>query len=739
VLRIRIVMKESSSPNYTNDKKMPLFFAALIPLLIILLAIWLPYGFSATALIEEWGLLGLFTTYGPIFFEHINGPLATHALRPLMVFPFSLAYTLDPNSFDYWNVLTILSLCLRGIAASYLIWIATGSRLWAVLMGIIVLLLPADTMQLALRPLQINLALSLILLGSACCVVAYQSNRLIVSYILAFMAPVLFLSSAGMYEAACPLILLPFMVLYVSKGWHNTLKLLKSRIPVTLLWIAALAIYIIYVLIVSPQIHSYQGTLLAESSLAHTLFSSFPKLFSVGILRSLIGGWFDGLRITLKEYSFIGYIYLFAITAIISGFLLFIMKMDSKTSEKFPVRKYRRLGLIGILLLILGYAPFLIAPSHLVISQRTFLFATPGAAMVWIAFLAILSHKKKWAGTSLTIFLIFIGLGAELFQFEHYMRLSNTERYLLKNIVENFDGNLKNKTLVIFDKSNQLDRVWMLLKPDMSGALTYFYGHSIDPIEICYLPTKEWRSEWNSPIQFNQMGSCIETKNSWTFRFSTPTRTAQKPTPKKPRDVIIAKNRMIAITINQDGSITPTASLEEHRKQLRDSNNLTAIRYRSILTSQPSHFSQLLWATDKSQYKWHFGDWWSMELPIKGSGWNEAVWTVSYFNHYAWSLKANDKGTLLFDLVPLQKPYILKGKFKTIHNQNISDSMQIKINEHPLTLQWDKQGEFKASIPPHILVSGVNTIEFDSHVDPNSGLPILLRQFEILIDKQKTR
>ncbi|HSW68844.1 MAG TPA: hypothetical protein VLI69_01630 [Gammaproteobacteria bacterium] len=717
--------------SHSNHKGRLLFLGSLIPLLVIILAIWLPYGFTGTGLLEEWGILGLFTTYGPIFFEHISGPLAQHALRPLMVFPDSLVYTLDPNSFNYWHLLTILSLLLKGIAASYLVWLAIDSRFWAVLMGILVLLLPADTMQLPLRPLQINLALAFLLLGSAFCVAAYQCNRPIITYSLVVLASFLLLFSMGMYEAACTLIFLPFMVIFVREGFEKTLQLCKSRMIITLLWIAPLAIYLAYCLIISPKIHSYQSTLFAGIGIKHIIRHSFPKLFSVGILRSLLGGWFDALRITLKEYSLIGYAYLFLISSIISGFLLFITKIDtpeSSASTEPLIEKYKRLGLIGLSLIILGYAPFLLAPSHLVISQRTFLFATPGAAMVWIAFLAFLFHRKKRMTIFLVIFLVFIGFGAQLFQFEHYARLSDNQRYLLKNIVENFDGNLKNKTLVIFDESNQLDHTWMLLSGSLIGALTYFYDHPVDRIEICYLPTKEWRS----PNQAGRTGTCIENKNNWTFRYSTLPIPKKGPLPKKLADLIIAKDNIIPLTIKPDGSISSLTALEEHRKQLRDDNNVTAIRYRNILALESGHFSKSLWTMDKSQYKWHFGDWWSMELPIKGSGWNEADWHVNYLFHHAFAWKSHEKATLLFNLVPSQKPYFLKGRFTDFIDPSIRKSMQVKINQQPLLLRWYKHGEFKTSIPPNILLSGVNTIEFDSTIDPKLGLAAKLRSIEVL-------
>ncbi|HSW94245.1 MAG TPA: hypothetical protein VLJ15_07845 [Gammaproteobacteria bacterium] len=677
------MIKQTSSQS-SDGKTARFLFLSCLPLVLIILAIWLPYGFTTGTLLEEWGTLALFEQAGPIFFTHLNGPLAAHALRPLTVLPHSLAYLLNKNSLDYWHVITILSLIIKGLASAWLTRAATGSRFWGIVAGCLVLLFPADTMQLALRGIGINSALALVLLGGACSVAAFQNPRRIVSYSLGVLSFVFLLTSILIYEAGYSLFLLPFLILFVRFGLADTLQFIKSRLLVTVLWLAPFIIYPVYCFIVASRIQSYQASLIAGSNPVILFLHYLPKLFSIGIVRSLLGGWFDALRMTIEEYSRTGYLWLFVITGLLAGFLLFILKTDIDTHPASSTKKWGRLAVVGMVLLMFGYAPSLLVPAHLDISQRTFLFATFGAVMVWIAFLAILFRAKKWIALLLIFFLILIGLGAQLFQFEHYARLSMTQRYLLKNIIENVDGNLKGNTLVILDKSNQLDKTWMLPAGYLGNALTYFYQQPIASVDVCY-----------------NRAACSEKK--------------------------------ITVTIQPDGSVTPVAALEKYRNQLRDSNTPGALRYRAILIPQPGPFSRSLWRTvDPSQYKWQFGDWWSLDLPIKGSGWNEAVWTVHYFHHEASAWKKNKQATLLFNLQPAEKPYILKGKFVTILTPAIQNSMRVSINGHLLKLEWKKDNAFQAVIPMKVLVSGVNTIEFDSDVDKASGLSAALQRFEIL-------
>ena len=55
-------------------------------------------------------------------------------------------------------------------------------------------------------------------------------------------------------------------------------------------------------------------------------------------------------------------------------------------------------------------------------------------------------------------------------------------------------------------------------------------------------------------------------------------------------------------------------------------------------------------AGDRSRFVWSFGDIWSLELPIRGSGWREAEWNVEYLERSAASWKVESEATILFDL-----------------------------------------------------------------------------------------
>lgn len=715
--------------NFWHARTKPIILAIVLAPIFLVLALWLPFGFRETGLLEEWGLLGLYSMHGPIFFIHPAALLMQHALRPLMVFPLSLAFTLDPNSFDYWHLFTMFSLIVKGMAMAYLIFITTESYFWGALAGVLMLLWPADTMQVSLRPLQINCAVAGVLLGSALIVSAYQTKRFLSSFVSALLAPLLFLSSIFMYEATLAMTLLPLMMLGTRNGFNKTFQQCKHRPGVILSWFAPIAIYIVYSLIISQKINSYQEQLTSGKNPLTILDYTWKKLFSIGLFRGLIGGWYDAIRITLKEFAPLGYLYLSVITFLIFSLLLYFTKHE-KTTDALRLIRTCKLGIVGIITLCLGYAPFLFSPPHLEISQRTFLFVAPGATIAWIALLIILTYVSKILTRLFILILIFIGFSAQLFQFHHYAQLSEIQRGLVKNIVENFDGNLDNKTLLILDGSNRLNRTWMFLSGYLEETLTYFYNKPIKPVQVCSEQTKEWRSE-SRPFQ---MGKCIENANNWVFNAvnKNPYDTSKNSISPEIINIVIPKNKVALLKINPDGSISTNSVLSNYRNHLQQSNDVTAIRYRKIL-NPPDYFfnSRSFWRKHTESYKWSFGDWWSMEIPIRGSHWSEANWSVHYFHQYASAWKTGKNAILLFELSPLKRPYLLKAKYAYIDNK-LQQQVSVRINGKIVPIEWISTNKFLGNIPPTVLINGINVIEFNTNI--HGEYPLLsekLHQVEI--------
>lgn len=731
-LHTRLPASQNDSYLIERTKTRSVWLALLVPALAIVLAIWLPFGFELTGLIEEWDVLGLFNKHGLFFFARAASPLALHVLRPLTIFPHAIAYFLDPNSFYYWHVLLILALILKGSASSHLIWKATGSLKWAAVMGALVLVYPADTMQLSFRGLHINWALSLLLLASSIFVVAYEQKRAALSYGLGVVAAMLLFAAGCMYEAVLTLAPLPLLIPFVRDGFRTSLRQLRARWMLALVWMAGAGIYAIYAVPVASKVANYQSSVIAENTVT-TLIGSLPKLFSVGALRGLLGGWFDATQMVLIEFS--SYAYLVAATMAIGILILLIAGASRRLNPQGPSNTSSagptpvRLIVSGLLLLLLGYAPFLLSPAHLAISQRTFLCATPGAVMVWLGLLILVSRYTKFVAGLMALALVFFGLGAQLFQFHHYVQISKTQRTLLRGIVENFDGYSSDKTLVLLDGSNQLGQTWMFAPENLRNALTYLYGHPVSPIEVCHIPSMEWQHADG----LARKGTCVEEEHDWVFRSAKAVSGPGYVPAIVDKDLRIAKKQLITIIINPDGSASPNAGLDGYRGKLFNGKSTVALRYRGALAKSVRPFSPIMFKDQKiqDQYRWDFGNWWSLEIPTRGNGWREVEWQVNKFHHQSSAWKTEEESALYFDFLPTENKYLLRGKFDIL-NDPIRQSIKIRLNNIDLSYRWVSDGEFETEIQPGIILAGANEIEFNSTVDPKYyGLSAKLDWFEI--------
>jgi len=702
------------------------------PVLIVLL-LWLPFGFQLNGLIEEWDVLALFTKNGLFFWAGADTPLAAHRLRPLTALPHAVAYFLNPDSFVFWHLLQMLSLVLKGVAASIIAWFLTRSRGWAMFLGALVILYPADTMQLSFRGIHINISLALVLFAAAMLVTAYDQPRRAIRFGLALAGAISLGVAILMYEAALFLAPMPFLVLFARVGFRRTWDYIRTYPLLSASWVITVGLCIVHALLVLGSGDIYQsGVIGGGGGLASTLLHKLPKLFSIGLLRSLAGGWFDAAGMVLLEYR--NYSYLIFATIVCAAVIHFRNKifpsgnLNDSEGRATDSRLSLRIMSIGLLLSLLGYLPYLSSNAHMLISQRTYLFAAPGAAMVFLASLMLLSRIRKWLAEIAGVALLLLGMGAQLYQFHHYQQISDTQRQLLRSIVENFDGNLGNKTLLILDGSEQINHTWML--NNISNALSYFYDKPINSVEVCLMPEGNWQSR----DSLARNGNCVEESDRWLFKVATPVSgpglVSSPPTP----DVVIPKDKIVVLNIKPDGSATQNPALNEYRAQLNSGKDHVAQRYRNILAAKPwpLDFKQFIHVEGTDRYRWDFGRWWSMELPIHGSGWREAEWDVNYFFHRASAWKTHGHSSLLFDMVPTGKPYVLEGRFDLIVSDAIRESIHIRLNGHDLQYRWTGDGKFTAEIPKDILKRGENKAEFNSATDENYfGLSARLDWFEV--------
>lgn len=712
-MSIRPFTPPSSTPSTVNlesrarHSTLKRWCAHIIPAVIIVLILWLPFGFALTGLIEEWGVIGLFVKHGIFFVADLSSPLSLHSLRPLTILPQAIAYWLDSNSFYYWHVLLILALLIKGSSISYIVEKLSGNSRLGIIACALVIIYPADTMQLSFRGLHINWALSLTLLGSAIFLHALSINRKFHAVSLSILASILFSSACFMYEASLLLACIPVLLLFIRDGIKSTLIQIKQRLLQHAIWIAGAIAYVVYALKTAPLVNSYQTGVIGPDLLA-TLKITYTKLFTVGLLRSTVGGWFDAIQITVSEYSNYGYtIVACAVFFLIIAALLNAGNNHIASNYKQSLTFNLRLAIAGLALILIGYFPFLTSPSHLVINQRTFLFATVGAALSVLALISTSYRCSKVVASALFGFFFITGISFQLYQFHHYVEISRKQAAVLNDITQHFDGNVENKTVVILDYGNQLSYTWMLMNESLSGSLSFLYNKPINDIQVCHMPSKYWQ-------QFDPLGRkgrCVEGTDSWTFEYPTPVSGPGYPESKQSPNLVIPKSSSVIVEIGKKSD-----ALDNALEAPSVSATVTE-RHQSILNTLNAQtpFIQFKDAIVGDKYDWTFGKWWSMEIPTHGSGWRESEWDVGSFFHHASAWKIDEYANLIFEFKPEGNlVYELKGKFTLFAEPNAQSSVVIKLNGHALSLQWGASGEFLARIDKGILADGSNNLEFES-------------------------
>lgn len=685
----------------------------IIPCALMLALLWLPFGFSITGIIEEWDVLALFTLHEPFVWVSPDGPLAMHRLRPLTVAPHAIGFLLDPNSFFYWNVLLIVSLLLKGLSGSLIGWWLTGSRRWAVVLALLVVFYPADTMQLSFRSFHINWSISFSLLSVALCCLAYTGEKRWHSACLMLAAVPLAVVATFSYEASLTFVVAPLLLLYARFGWRESFALLLRRHVVTAAWISGVIINIGYVLYVKGTADSYQASLISSPASIDVL-DRLTRVISIGFGRALVGGWLDAAAMTWFEFR--TYFYLVLSVAMV-GYALWrttrsLHGEDGIANIVAPSTSLVRVAVVGLILVGLGYLPFAASPPHMAISQRTFLGAAFGAALFTTTILIAFSRRSWGLGTALTASLLTIAFAAQMYQFDHYRRLSGAQRTILGDIVQNVPPPPADKTLVIIDKRDQINDVWMV-REGMVMALSYLYDRPIKRPVICS-PTG---GVWQEPNLERRLGTCEETEDGWTLTEAPLVTAPEKGRPRRS----VSRSDAVVVTLEANGTTSSTAepqALLDYQRVLESGHSNLAERYRQILRrgTWPIAFEQFRNLQGSDRYRWDFARWWSLEDPTRGSGWMVGGWGTEHkrqvWRSTAW--KILPEATLQFELMPGKGPYVLTARVPLMAPPTTPESIKLRVNDYPVAVAWRDTHTLTAAVPAEMLRNGVNVLTFES-------------------------
>ena len=154
----------------------------------------------------------------------------------------------------------------------------------------------------------------------------------------------------------------------------------------------------------------------------------------------------------------------------------------------------------GLIVMVAGYMPFALLPTHQAISQRTFLWAAIGASFFTVGLLGLFIWRRLFVAAYL-VFLAFMvpSLAFMLVQHDHYVELSNNSKRALRSILAQVDPA---KTNVVIDKTNSIGHTWNLLDGNMQLAITYLRDtpQQVYLFEVCRATGMEWQRSSRSAV-----------------------------------------------------------------------------------------------------------------------------------------------------------------------------------------------------------------------------------------------
>ena len=673
----------------------------IFPAVLLAVAlIWLPFGFSLSALIEEWGLLGMFTEHGTFFLATADSPFALHRLRPLTLFPQAVGYALNHDSFLWWHLQQMLCILLKGVAAAALVLWLSRRRGAALFAAVLMMVYPADTMQIPFRSLHINMSAMLTI--NALALMLWATERVILwqRATMMLLAAFCLVSASLMYEAALFLVPAPLIFWWARYGWREGLRRLLQQKVVIILWALAAGIGIGYVLWVSHESNLYQQAL--SKSPMHTLEiirKNFGMMFTIGMYRLWLNGWWDAARMLFSAGSWAMYLPV----ALLFAAVIAWKSEQTETAEKMPCMVAVRWGILALALAMLGYLPYVASYSHLLITQRSYLFCTLGGVMLVTLMHACLQRRFPRIGMGLATLLITLGFAAQWTQFAHYERIASQQKVVLTGVLEALPKTDPNQNILIFDQQGSLGNVWMLRGEILRSALTYLYGHRVNPI-VCMEPGKVWAS-FITDAQM-RLGHCVEKSDHWEIGGDVDTA------------IILAKKETPTLVRNLEGVIrrvdAPVDAIDANQ----------ARRWKKILNCWPSEdCRQQATKTPGDHFEYDFGHWWSLEEPQPGAGWQDAQWMPPAWQPRSMAWKNEPDSSLSFELMPDKVPYEFSMRLAMEPSGPARNGLVIELNGHPLPLIWTGSLNLHAEIDPAWLHTGWNRLLLSTPVD-RSGVSL---------------
>lgn len=654
---------------------------ACIPAVLCVTALWYQFGFTLGGMIEEWDFLWMMNAF-PHFWNSFPGnPMSDQfAARPLQVTPFAIARAIDHHSFIGFHFVLMVACFLRITAGASIGFFLFRSRTYALALGLLFLVFPADTQQMTFRTLNISLSIGLMTAGVALAlrgIVAPSLSRRTISIALSGVASII---AAFIYEPVITLYALPALLIFGRYGFRKTLRVLQRRKLTVCLWAIAPAINAIYLAYALVVLKSGYQMSVSKHGMLRSIIENRRYLWKSAAYRSFYEAWTSTIDILLHQTARYGFLVIVA-----AGVVAVLLAVSGRARNDATIARVARYVIVGLLALIAGYSPFMVSEGHMNVTQRTFMAAAPGASIVVMAAIAFACRKKDVAGALVAAVFVFIGLVAQLYQFDVYTRLyvSVTRPYMS----------------MMADKIDTAKPVHLV--HDTTGVGGYFNGMYISKIRAgasdrLGITTGASALCLDSPASpFMTRASCKSDNGVWMVE-------SIDGASKYPA----ADIQVMEIGDNFDPTYRST------RGGWND---------RASFTTDQSIFKPD--TADQTRYTCSADSDWGYTRFCRGERWSNGMHRRDDDKNYFLAIAPNPD--FQFDLKPTGKPYRLSIQTLGI-DPYTAKNMTLSVNGTPL--KWSVQRDFfiEADVPPSALKNGLNKIEFQNAIQSGTqaGLPI---------------
>jgi hypothetical protein len=662
----------------------PFLIWAGVPSLVAIAIIWFPFGLTMGGLIEEWDMLRLFDKHGPQWNAFPGQPLSElFAARPLAPLPFLVARLIDDTSFLGFHVVLMAACVLKVLAGASIGYTMFRNRTLALAMGLLLLVYPADTQQIALRNIHINLAVALMACACALALRGLFAERRRSRALSMGSSIVLGMLGALIYEPAFTLYALTPLMLFARQGLLGAVRLVARRRLEAACWFAGAAAstaYLYYVLrVVRVQ---YQAALSGgeKTGVLGSIAANSNRLLDSGAARTFVEGWTSAWNIATELTVHWAYPVLVGLA------VLGVMRSAAFDLRVFRVGSIRPVRYVaaGALAATAGYLPYLVSVSHLEITQRTFLAVAPGAALIATTIIAVIARITRVNATLIAAAPITLGIIAQAYQHDRYARAySDYIRPYLEYVAA---------------RSDSTKRVHLV--QDTSGVGAFLNGIYFTKLRDG-LPVIRRAADDTYILCMDQPLSAMSFFSNCRLEGDRWIVTSYHGSPLSFRSV---ETEVIQVGPEFASSPEPLASYWRHLGTFEDADSLFKPE------GGQAHFYD---CTAESM--------WGYSGFCAGRGWSDGAVVRDGLTTRSRFWAISPEASLIFRLRPVSTPYALRIQFSAAPPAAIANRWSIALNGAVLDRQWLTPRLLEASVPASLLRNGLNELQFHDAIAAGAG------------------